>query len=296
MLLCKRDGKGSVSADNPSLIFFTQDEINDTAAKYFGIDSYEATDIAAYDSETGLYSYEGRSTQSRYKRAVAVTHDEAGNATVTYKWYSDPLYLYDNAKVVYTLRKNNDGTYALLSASADQNPDQNEPDQPSEQEPAAEDPSDPSGQTDEEPSEEEPGTEDVSAFTPPAGLSPTETMFKYYEYLNEKDPVKANSIVYEAYMRSDTEYDFENLVKLSVLSCAEVPSDFDWYEPWYRSPAAYACVVAEINVDCSNEKYLVYSKGQNSVEIYMIKETEDSDWRVIAEKKGGEGILSADLD
>ncbi len=292
MLLCKRDGLGKTSEENPALIQFTQDEINSSSMKYFGVEKFEAFDAPYYNSETGLYSYEGTSSPARYKRAVSVSHEENGAATVVYNWYSDPLLLCVTDTVVYTLNKNDDGSYAIISASSDNvsSPDDedetlNDGSSSTEETPSVEEPA-------EEPSEEGETTEEPEKFAPPSGLSPTETMFKYFEYLNEKDIQKVNSILYEAYARTDTEYDFDSLTKISVLSCAEVPTDFDWYEPWYKEPFAYVCVVAEINVDCEGKEYLIYSNGANSVEIYMIKTSENADWRIIAEKHGGDGLLS----
>ncbi|MBE6896822.1 MAG: hypothetical protein E7477_06960 [Ruminococcaceae bacterium] len=291
MLLCKKDGLGKEADDNSSLIQFTQEEINACAKKYFGIESYEATDVSCYNSETGLYSYEGTSAPARYKRAVAVSHAENGTATVTFNWYSDPLRLCVTDTVIYTLNKNEDGSYAIISALTDSEAVPDDTEDPS---------NDVSNDTEEEPTEEPtdepvdenaPTEEETDKFIPPSALSPTETMFKYFEYLNEKDVEKANSLLYEAYARSESEYDFDSLTKISVLSCAEIPTDFDWYEPWYKDPFAYVCVVAEVNVDCLDKEYLLYSNGLNSIEIYMIKTSENADWRIISEKHGGEGLL-----
>ncbi|MBO5036324.1 MAG: hypothetical protein J6D42_04520 [Clostridia bacterium] len=297
MLLCKKDGLGKTSEDNPSLIQFTQDEINAASKKYFGLEKFEATDISAYNAETGLYSYEGRSAPSRYKRAVSVSYEESGDVFVTYKWYSDPLLLYASETVVYTVKNNEDGSYAIISAKFDSiTPPEDEKPSDETDIPSTETPSDEKTDetvTPEEPpvDEEETPVEEETSFAPPSGLSPTETMFKYFEYLNEKDIDKTNSILYEAYARNELDYKFDELTKVSVVSCAEVPTDFDWYEPWYKDPVAYVCVVAEVTVDCSGDDYLIYNKGSNSVEIYMIKTAEGADWRIIAEKLGGEGIL-----
>ena len=218
---------------------------------------------------------------------------------VKYKWYADPLCLYCTDIVDYTLSKNEDGTFAILSAvsSNSTEPDKEnlENSQDSESSDASSDTSEESAKNDsadnEEPSENSENN-DNDVFIPPSGLTPTETMFKYFEYLNEKNVEKSNSLLYETYAKNDEEYLFDELNKISVKSCAEISPDFDWYEPWYRSPFAYSCVVAEVDVDCISDKWLIYTKDFASVEIYMIKATEDSDWRIIAEKPSGEGLLA----
>lgn len=294
MLLCSKNGLGTVSEDNPSIVCFTEQEISSAAKKYFGIDNWDPTNVSSYDTENGIYLYEGRSAPLRYKRAAAVSYDESGKAVVTYNWYSDPLLLYITDTVIYTLDKNEDGSYAVISASLPVSEDISDT---SDDNDVQEDEASPDDET--LPSDETPSTgdnetsepDDTTVFSAPTGLSATETMFKYFEYLNEKNAEKANSMLYESYVKGESEYNFDALEKISVVSCAEIPNDFDWYEPWYKDPSSYTCVVAEIEVDCADKEYSVYSKGLNSIEIYMIKTSDTSDWRIIAEKQGGSGIL-----
>ncbi len=295
LMLCKRDGIGTISEDNPSLLLVSAEEMNTAAKTYFGVEKYEAFDIPSFNSETNMYSYEGISAPTRYKRAFSIEYDDSGNATVTYKWYSDPLCLYCNGTIVYNLKKNDDGTFAILSAT---NPDSAEDTEEQTSENQVEENTE---ENDENENSEQPvesldsntGTEEeFPTFIPPTGLTPTETLFKFFEYLNEKDVEKANSLLYEAYARSEEEFAFDELIKISVKSCAEVPSDYDWYDPWYKSPADYVCVVAEVSVDCNADNWYIYQKDSSSVEVYLIKTSDISDWRIIAEKPSGEGILS----
>jgi hypothetical protein len=289
MMNCRKDGIGEVSSENPSLFLISDDEMNSAAKKYFAADKYVAHDIAAYNSETKMYSYEGISSPTRYKRVSSLEFNEAGDASVTYKWYADPLCLYCTDTLVYNLTKNEDGSFAILSAVKPVNGENGEetPENPALQ-PEVQDNN---GKADEGDDSEHSGDDAAQSFAPPAGLTPTETLFKYFEYLNEKDAEKANSLVYETYAKSDEEFAFDKLTKISVKSCAEVPSDYDWYDPWYKSPAAYVCVVAEVSIEASEDQWLIYTTESSSIEIYMIKTSDDSDWRIIMEKPGGEGIL-----
>ncbi|MBQ6051860.1 MAG: hypothetical protein IJL30_01065 [Clostridia bacterium] len=298
LMLCKRDSAGTASEDNSSLLLVSADEMNAAAKKYFGVDKFDASDIPSYNPETNMYSYEGISAPTRYKRVSSLNYDDSGYAFVTYKWYSDPLCLYCTNTVIYTLKNNGDDTFAIISASLPgagieivEQPPEDQPEENTENIQES-DQNEQNGQNNEQ---EEPNTEteeQTPSFIPPSGLTPTETLFKFFEYLNEKDTEKANSLLYEAYARSEEEYAFDDLTKISVKSCAEVPSDYDWYDPWYRSPADYVCVVAEVSVDCNADKWYIYNKDSSSVEVYMIKTSDDSDWRIISEKPSGEGILS----
>lgn len=298
MMLCKRDDLGTISPDNPSLLMITKDEMSSAAKKYFGQVNFEAFDIRSFNAETGMYYYEGISAPSRFKHVSQLSFEDT-TVIVKYKWYADPLCLYCTDVVDYTLSKNEDGTFAILSAvssnSTEPVKENLENSQDSESSDASSDTSEESAKNDSadnEESSENSENNDNDVFIPPSGLTPTETMFKYFEYLNEKNVEKSNSLLYETYAKNDEEYLFDELNKISVKSCAEISPDFDWYEPWYRSPFAYSCVVAEVDVDCISDKWLIYTKDFASVEIYMIKATEDSDWRIIAEKPSGEGLLA----
>lgn len=95
----------------------SQEQIDQTASRYFGIERLVRTDAACYDSEKQVYRLFGRDGGNSPERVVSSVELPDGNHEVVIGWFGgDPLALLPRSQTRYLLVPNGDGSYRFLSA------------------------------------------------------------------------------------------------------------------------------------------------------------------------------------
>lgn len=96
----------------------TQEQIDQTARRYFGIEQLVRTDAACYDPEKRVYRLFGRDGGYSSDRIVSNTELPDGNCEVVVgRFDEDPLGLLPHSQIWYLLAPNGDGSYRFLSAT-----------------------------------------------------------------------------------------------------------------------------------------------------------------------------------
>lgn len=97
---------------------FTQEEIDATARKYFGLEHFDGRDLRYYVPETERYLLWGRGGSVLKERAVQLIEGEDGVKSVLIEGYTDPFELVVGYRIAYTMHPNGDGSYRFASAVA----------------------------------------------------------------------------------------------------------------------------------------------------------------------------------
>lgn len=116
-LIYKSCNDNSPDKNNP-LDSVTQEQLNATAQRYFGLEAFEATDSAEYDPETQTYMLLGRGASYINDRIVSIKPYSTDTITVVVEEYSDVLQTRISRSIRYTLKANGDGSYRVLSGIA----------------------------------------------------------------------------------------------------------------------------------------------------------------------------------
>jgi len=120
-----------------------------------------------------------------------------------------------------------------------------------------------------------------SSQEPPKGLTPVETIQYYFEQWNNKNPVGMHSV----YCDSVKVTIFEERLALRGLRYVKLNScvldDSHDRSKWY--PDAYSCsvVVTEFEINFRSGHSDSIANGTFIWRYWLIKETSDSDWRLI---------------
>lgn len=113
----------------------------------------------------------------------------------------------------------------------------------------------------------------------PTGMTPEETVQRYFYYWNEKSSSGMDSLVYEKQQGGNKDLNKLNSVLLN--SCNERTEKEDWYEPWYQNPYDYTCVDVSFTVDYKGKGGSGLSNGTYDYKFYLVKESEESDWIIV---------------
>jgi len=117
------------------------------------------------------------------------------------------------------------------------------------------------------------------AKEPPTGMTPVETVQYYFDQWENKNLAGMNGVCYQKL--SETSYEmFYGLKYVNLNSCRLGDRPDDWDEAWYSNPYAHAVVDTEFEV-YFNPPNSVMANDTYQWRYYLIKETADSDWRLI---------------
>lgn len=108
-------------------------------------------------------------------------------------------------------------------------------------------------------------------------LTALETAELYFQYWNEKDVEKLNSL------QIKRDYDFAynlDIDEVKIIS-AELISNPTWVDEWYENPVEITEVQVIYNL--SYKDGIVTgpeNDGENQLNIYLVKEVEDGPWKI----------------
>lgn len=110
----------------------------------------------------------------------------------------------------------------------------------------------------------------------PIGMTPEETVQRYFYYWNEKNAAGMDSLIYE---KSRGNKQLNKLNSVELISCKEYTEKENWYEPWYQNPYDYTRVDVTFTIDV--KKGSAFSDGTYDYKFYLVKENENSDWIIV---------------
>ena len=113
----------------------------------------------------------------------------------------------------------------------------------------------------------------------PTGMTPEETVQKYFDYWQEKNPAGMDSLVYEKMQGAEAGLDQLNSVELTA--CQERTEKENWNDLWYENPYDYTCVDVSFTIDYQNGGAAGFSNGRYNWQYYLVKESENSDWIIV---------------
>lgn len=111
----------------------------------------------------------------------------------------------------------------------------------------------------------------------PDGMTPVETVQRYFYYWQEKNIDGMNSLVYYT-MRSINSKQISKSIKLN--SCVEETEDIEYNDDWYKNPNKYTCVDAsfeEIYQRDGDENFTDTANWQ----FYLVKEFNNTNWFIV---------------
>ena len=112
----------------------------------------------------------------------------------------------------------------------------------------------------------------------PHGLSAEETIEKYFEYIGDRNPAKANMLWVKPAL------DAYSCVTVKSAKVNNIDNMGKTIHMPYSSKDIYDNVECLVNYDCEYwfdwDGNGPFWNGTNSIFFYLIKETEDSDWKI----------------
>ena len=113
----------------------------------------------------------------------------------------------------------------------------------------------------------------------PSGMTPEETVERYFEYWQDKNSKGIDSLVYKS--MQGVNYEMERLNSITLNSCEERTEKIEWYQPWYPNPYDNTCVDVSFTTDYEGGCGSGHVNGIQEVQYYLVKETDDSDWIIV---------------
>ena len=107
----------------------------------------------------------------------------------------------------------------------------------------------------------------------PSGMTPVETVQKYFYYWNAKSDRGMSSLEYKGMPKGDRELYYVNSVKLNSCTQDENYDKSGWPEPWYQNPYDCARVYADFTIDTKDRPSETYTYT-----FYLVKESKNADW------------------
>lgn len=106
------------SDPNEPIYTLTQEQIDATAKKNFGLDSLVKTDSRLYDAKIGQYTLLGSDGSFGRMRPVRSEELPDGGKVIYVETYTDPLEMVAKTSYKYTMAQNDDGSYRFVSAES----------------------------------------------------------------------------------------------------------------------------------------------------------------------------------
>ncbi len=125
-------------------------------------------------------------------------------------------------------------------------------------------------------------TADTAISSPPAGMSPVETVQYYFSELNKKNQTNFESVVYEK--QRGAQYDLANLNYVKLISCEENNSKTEqasFNNSWYPDPYATSVLDVEFDINYKNGGGGGFTTGKYTWHFWLVKKDENSDWMIV---------------
>jgi hypothetical protein len=118
----------------------------------------------------------------------------------------------------------------------------------------------------------------------PPGMTPEETVEKFFGYWSEKNLSGMNSLLGGAY--NDNPLDkitFHKQKSIELISCEEDAEKPDWDDEsaqnWFRDP--YDCASVTTRFIATVRPGSILTKGEHMYRFFLVKESAESDWMIV---------------